>query len=80
MENRSREAWREIEVWVNGQYRVASPHLAGRGRLVAPLDTFVAGFGQRFDARRQAVRSIEVRARTAAGAPVRLRWGVEPRR
>lgn len=80
MENFSDDAWTGVEVWVNDHYRVTSPALARRGRLVAPLDTFVAGFGQRFDPRRQRVRGIEVTARTASGAPVRLVWGTGRRR
>jgi hypothetical protein len=80
VENRSDEAWRDVEVWVNDHYRVSSPVLAARGRFVAPLDTFVAGFGQRFDGRRQRIRGIEVTARTQAGRSVRLVWGAGRRR
>ena len=44
-----------------------------------PLETFVAGFGQRFDAT-QPVRGIEVNATDASGDAVRLTWGEERRR
>ncbi len=80
VENASDEAWHDVEVWLNDHYRVTSARLEARGRLVAPLDTFVAGFGQRFDVRRQPLRGIEVTARTADGRPVRLVWGAGRRR
>lgn len=80
VENQSNQAWSNIEVWLNDHYRVTARTLEPGGRLVMPLDTFVAGFGQRFDRRRQTPFGIEVTARTAAGEVVRIVWGKGRRR
>lgn len=80
VENQTGERWTDIEVWMNDHYRVTARGLEPGGRLVVPLDAFVAGFGQRFDRRRQAVFGIEVTARAASGRDVRLVWGKGRRR
>ncbi len=76
--NDSGEAWNGVEIWVNDHYRVTRSTIAGGERFIVPLETFVAGFGQRFDAT-QPVRGIEVNATDASGDPVRLTWGEERR-
>ncbi|MBI2835844.1 MAG: hypothetical protein HYX76_15605 [Acidobacteria bacterium] len=58
---------------------MTAPALAAEGRLDVPLGAFVAGFGQRFDPRRQKVTGVEVTAESASG-PVRLTWGAGRRR
>jgi hypothetical protein len=78
--NASADSWRNVEVWVNDHYRVTVAALAPGGVFDAPLSSFVAGFGQRFDASRQPVRGVEVTARTAGGAEVTLVWGEGRRR
>jgi len=78
--NRTASAWTDIEVWVNDHYRVTARRLEPGGRLEVPLGNFVAGFGQRFDARRQVVFGVEVTARDAKGRGVRLVWGKGRRR
>jgi putative intracellular protease/amidase len=77
--NDSREAWKAIEVWVNDHYRVTRETMAPGERFVVPLETFVAGFGQRF-ARNQHVTGIEVTATDESGDPVRVVWGHGRRR
>ena len=69
------EGWRDVEVWLNTHYRVTRARMPAGERFGMPLDTFVAGYGQRFNPARQVVQRIEVRARTEAGAPVRVVWG-----
>jgi len=73
--NTSDEEWRDIEVWVNHHYRAVAQSLGPKGRMTAPLGSFVAGFGQRFDPAKQAVVGVEVTATTASGKPVKLTWG-----
>ncbi|MFN8060624.1 MAG: hypothetical protein U0Q12_15830 [Vicinamibacterales bacterium] len=58
--NTSAGTWRHVEIWVNDYYRVTAAELGPGGRVEAPLDTFVAGFGQRFDVRRARVRGAYV--------------------
>lgn len=80
IENQTRHRWSNVEIWLNDHYRVTAPTLEPGGRLNVPLDTFVAGFGQRFDRRRQTPSGIEVTARTDAGETIRLLWGKGRRR
>ena len=78
--NSSDVRWERIEVWVNDHYRVTLGSLEPGGRFVAPLDTFVAGFGQRFDPRRQKVGGVEVTARDPSGMIVTHTWASGRRR
>ncbi|MCX6539506.1 MAG: hypothetical protein NT151_11335 [Acidobacteria bacterium] len=80
VQNLSSEEWRGVEVWLNYHYRVTKPSMPPGERLGIPLDVFVAGFGQRFDVRRQVVQTIQVKAKTTSGAPVDLMFGSGPRR
>lgn len=75
VENTSRDEWVQVEIWLNDHYRVTRSRMPPGERLDVPLDAFVAGFGQRFDPRRQVVRGIEVTAATRGGTPVTLVWG-----
>jgi hypothetical protein len=78
--NMTGDRWTGVEVWLNDHYRVQAPELLPGQRLDIPTDVFIAGFGQRFDRRKQAPFGIEVEARGADGAPVRLVWGKGRRR
>ena len=77
--NDSSETWKGVEIWVNDHYRVTRDTMAPKERFVVPLESFVAGFGQRF-ARDQHVSGIEVTAIDASGDPIRLVWGNGRRR
>ena len=72
--NLTGEDWTGVEVRVNQYYLATAPRLAAGGQLDAPLRRFQGGFGYYFDPRREALRLVEVSARTAGGAPVRLGW------
>lgn len=80
VENRTGEAWRNVEVWVNDHYRVTKAQLAPRERFAIPMSAFVAGFGQRYDPARQILKGVEVTATTSSGESVRLVWGTGRRR
>jgi hypothetical protein len=80
VENQSSSEWTGVEIWVNDHYRVIAPSVAARQRLVVPLSTFVAGYGQRFDRARASVFGVEVTAKTSDGEAVRLIWGKGRRR
>jgi hypothetical protein len=77
--NDTGEPWNGIEVWVNDHYRVTRETIAAGERFVVPLETFVAGFGQRFE-RNQQVTGIEVTATDASGDRVVITWGSGRRR
>jgi hypothetical protein len=72
--------WKSVEVWLNYHYRVTKPSMLPNERLGIPLDVFVAGYGQRFDVKRAAVKTIQVVAKTASGEPVDVMFGTGPRR
>lgn len=74
IENQSKMEWRDVSVTVNAYYKGVAPRVAAGGRLEAPLDAFVTGLGQRFDAGRERVWRVEVRAADATGRPVALDW------
>jgi hypothetical protein len=78
--NTSHDVWLNVEIWLNDHYRVTKSRMPPGERLGIPLDAFVAGFGQRFNAARQVVQGIEVTATTPGGVPVRLVWGRGRRR
>jgi hypothetical protein len=75
IENQTKDDWIAVEVWINNHFRGTVGRLPAGGRTSAPLNHFVAAFGQKFDRTRQSVFGVEVTARTEAGEPVRLVWG-----
>jgi hypothetical protein len=77
--NDSGEAWKGVEIWVNDHYRVTRDTIAPGERFSAPLEMFVAGFGQRFQSS-QRVSGIEVTATDDSGDPIKLVWGSGRRR
>ncbi len=80
VDNRTSSDWTDVEIWVNDHYRVQAPRIEASQRLTVPMDAFVAGFGQRFDVKRQVVQGVELTARGSDGQPVRLVWGRGRRR
>jgi hypothetical protein len=80
LENQTGRDWSNVEIWLNDHYRVTKPTLLRGERVQVPLDVFVAGFGQRFDTRRQTPLGIQVVATAGGGTPVKLEWGRGGRR
>jgi len=78
--NLTETAWRDVEVWLNDHYRVQARELAAGQRLEIPMGVFVAGFGQRFDPKKQIPSGVEVDAMGADGKAVKLVWGKGRRR
>src|SRR2546423_475313 len=73
VDNRTSREWTNVEVWLNYHYRVTAKSIPPGGRLQAPLDVFVAGFGQRFDFKRQQVRDLRLTAKLPDGRPLELK-------
>ncbi len=80
VDNRTSSDWEDVEIWLNDHYRVQAPRIEANQRLTIPMDAFVAGFGQRFDVKRQVVKGVELTARAADGSRVRIVWGRGRRR
>jgi hypothetical protein len=72
VDNRTSEEWRNVEIWLNRYYRVTTPSIPAGGRFQAPLDTFVSGFGQRFDFRKTQIKDLRLKATRPDGKPLEL--------
>jgi hypothetical protein len=75
IQNQTDRTWAEVEIWLNDHYRVQIPSLAPKQMAVVPLDVFVAGYGQRFNPKKQVVYGIEVSVRDGAARVAVLVWG-----
>ena len=71
--NRSSKDWTNVEVWLNTYFRVTTSSVRAGSRFQAPLDTFVAGFGQRFDFHRMQARDLRLTAKLPDGTPLELK-------
>jgi hypothetical protein len=73
VDNRSTEDWNRVEIWLNTYYRVTAKSVRAGSRFQAPLDTFVAGYGQRFDYRRAQIRDLRLTATLTGGKPLEIK-------
>ena len=73
VDNRSPQDWTNVEIAVNYYYRIRTPKIASGSRFTTTLDTFAAGFGQRFDWRRAQIRDLTLTATLADGKPFELK-------
>jgi hypothetical protein len=73
VDNRSSSDWNNVEIWLNTYYRVTTASIPAGGRFQAPLDAFVAGFGQRFDFRKMQIVDVRLVAKLADGSPLELK-------
>src|SRR5215212_6246805 len=71
--NQTDDNWSGVEVWLNTYYRITTASIPARSRFQAPLDTFVAGFGQRFDFRRAQIKDVRLTAKLPDGRPFELK-------
>lgn len=74
VENGTDKTWKDVNVTINAYYRVRTPSLDPGGRLETPVSSLETGLGQRFNAAREHVMRVEVRATDASGAPVTIDW------
>jgi hypothetical protein len=77
VDNRTDSDWSSVEIWLNQQYRVTVPTISARSRFTVSLDSFVAGFGQRFNFSRQQITDLRLVAKGRDGEPVELRYEFE---
>jgi len=71
--NQSKQDWTHVEIWLNRSYRVTTPSIPARTRFQVPLDSFVAGFGQRFDPKRAQIEDLRLNATLPDGQPLELK-------
>ena len=72
IDNRTKTEWSNVEVWLNTHYRVTAKSSPPGGRVLVPLDMFVAGMGQRFNYNRMQVRDLRLNAKLPDGTPLEL--------
>jgi len=73
VDNRTKQNWANVEVWLNTHYRMQFRDIPAGGRMQAPLDFFVAGFGQHFNYNRQQVRDLRLTAKLPDGKPLEVK-------
>jgi hypothetical protein len=77
VDNRSASEWTNVEIWLNTYYRVTASSIPAGSRFQAPLDVFVAGFGQRFNFRRMQVQDLRLTAKLPDGRRFELKKQLE---
>jgi hypothetical protein len=73
VDNRSSADWRDVEIWLNQYFRVTVKSIPAKSRFQAPLDTFVAGFGQRFNFHSMQVKDLRLTAKLPDGSPLEIK-------
>ena len=71
--NVSKDEWTHVEIWINQQFRMITPSIPPGKRFQATLDTFVTGFGHRFNFKRMQVKDVRLMAKLPDGKPVELK-------
>lgn len=70
--NHSGQVWKDVEVWINRQFRVTTPMILNNQAFHARLDHFVTGYGQRFNFSRMQIKDVRMNAKGEDGAPVEI--------
>src|SRR4029077_20982779 len=73
VDNRTSDDWKDVEIWINQYFRVTVPTIAAGSRFQVPLNAFVSGWAQRFDARRLPIKDLRLTAKHPDGEPVALK-------
>ena len=58
--NRTTEDWTDVEIWLNRQFRVTVPRIEAGGPFHVWLDSFTAGYGQRFNYGRMKLNDLRL--------------------
>ena len=70
--NHSGQVWRDVEVWINQQFRVTTPMIMNDQAFHARLEHFVSGYGQKFNFSRMQINDVRMKAKGEDGAPVEI--------
>jgi hypothetical protein len=71
--NVSKQEWTHVEIWINQQFRMITPSILPGKRFQATLDTFVTGFGHRFNYKRMQIKDVRLMAKLPDGTPVEMK-------
>jgi hypothetical protein len=77
VDNRTKQAWTSVDIWLNHYYRVQAREIPAGGRFQAPLDAFVEGYGRRFDFHAAQVRDLRLTAKLPDGSPIEIKKAFE---
>ena len=66
------EAWTDVEIWINRQFRMTTPMLLKGQAFHARLDHFVTGYGQRFNFSRMQINDVRMNAKKQDGSPFEI--------
>jgi hypothetical protein len=77
IDNRSKQEWSNVEVWLNTYYRITAQSIPAGGRLQAPLNFFVAGLGQRFNYDKMQIRDLRLTATLPDGKRIEVKKDFE---
>jgi hypothetical protein len=72
--NDTNEEWRDVEVILNHHFRIQPKNIEPDGIVQAPLDIFVAGYGQRFNFKTMQVTDLVLKAKRPDGEPFEVRY------
>jgi hypothetical protein len=73
VDNRTDQDWTDVEMWINRYFRLKVPKIRKGQRFQAQLDSFVSGYGRRFEFERIQIKDLRVNAKAADGTLIELR-------
>ena len=72
--NDTDEEWRDVEIFLNHHFRIMPDDIPPNGIVQAPLDIFVAGYGQRFNFNTMQITDLRLKAKRPNGEPIELQY------
>lgn len=75
--NDTPEEWQGVEIFLNHHFRVTAAKIPPGGIFQAPLDVFVAGYGQRFNFKTMQITDLRLKAKHPNGEPFELRYAFQ---
>jgi hypothetical protein len=72
--NDTDETWQNVEVFLNHHFRIQPKDVEPDGIVQAPLDIFVAGYGQRFNFKTMQITDLRLKAKRPNGEPFEVRY------
>jgi hypothetical protein len=72
--NDTDETWSNVEVILNQHFRIQPKDIEPDGIVQAPLDIFVAGYGQRFNFKTMQITDLRLKAKRPNGQPLEVRY------
>jgi hypothetical protein len=70
--NRTPDAWNDVEIKINQQYRVVVPQILPGQRFDATLEAFLDVYGNHFRYAHQQIKDVRLTAKLPSGQPVDL--------